>query len=118
MLRVMAWVIRWIQTVRQSVNEGNLNFDRNLSIDTLSLEELKVVELKIIQAYHNIYFESEIKILKRITNHKMLKTVDSLNPFTDSCGILRVGGRLEKSTLDERVTYSIIVPKSGKVTEF
>ena len=111
MLRVMAWVIRWIQMVRQSVNEGNPNFDRNLSIDTLSLEELKVVELKIIQAYHNIYFESEIKILKRITNHKMLKTVDS-------CGILRVGGRLEKSTLDERVTYSIIVPKSGKVTEF
>ena len=35
MLRVMAWVIKWIKMVRQSVNEGNANFDRKVSINTL-----------------------------------------------------------------------------------
>ena len=78
---------------------------------------MKVVELKIIQVYQNIYFENEIKILKGVTDHKMLERIGSLNPFIDSCRILRVGGRLEKSTLDESVTHPFIQPKSGKVTE-
>ena len=57
---------------------------------SLSVEELKVVELKIIQVYQNIYFENEIKILKGITNHKMLEKIGRLNLFIDSHGILRV----------------------------
>ena len=46
----------------------------------------------------------------------MLERISSLNLFIDSCGILRVGGRLEKSTLDESVTHPVILLKSGKVT--
>ena len=117
MLRVMACVVRWIKMLRQGVNKGNDSFERQLSIDSLSVEELKEVELKIIRVYQNIYFENEIKILKEIPNHKMLERIGSLNPFIDSYGILRVGGRLKKSTLDEIVIHPIILPKSGKVTE-
>ena len=117
MLRVITWIIRWINMVRQSVNEGNAKFDRKVSIDSLSVGELKVVELKIIQAYQNIYFENKIKISNGITSHKMLERIGSLSPFIGSCEILRVGRRLEKSMLDESVTHPIILPKSGKVTE-
>ena len=117
MLRVMAWVLQWIKMPRQSVNKGNDSFERKVSIDSLSVEEFKEVELKIIQVYQKIYFENEIKILKGITNHKMLERIGSLNPFIDSYGILRVGGRLKKSILDKSVTHPIILPKSGKVTE-
>ena len=99
------------------MNKGNDNFDRKVSINSLSVEEFRVVELKIIQAYQNIYFENEIKVLKGITNHKMLERTRSLNPSIDSYGILRAGVRLEKSTLDESVTHPIILPKSGKVTD-
>ena len=60
MLRVMAWVVRWIKMLRQSVNKGNDDFERKVSIDSLSVEELKEVELKIIRVYQNIYFENEI----------------------------------------------------------
>ena len=84
---------------------------------SLSVEELKVVELKIIQVYQNIYFENEIKILKGITNHKMLERICSLNQFIESYGILKAGGRLKKSTLHESAAHPIILPKSGKVTE-
>ena len=52
--------------VRHSVNEGNKKFDGEVSIGTLSIEELKEIELKIIQAYQNIYFENEIKKLKEM----------------------------------------------------
>ena len=89
-------------------NKGNDNFDKKVSINSLSVEELKVVELKIIQVYQNIYFENETKILKGIT---------SLNPFIDSNGFVRVGGRLEKSYLDESVTHPIILPNSGEVAD-
>ena len=76
-----------------------------------------MVELKIIQAYQNIYFENEIKILKGITIHKILERTSSLNPSIDSYVTLRVVGRLEKSTLDGSVTHPIVLPKSGKVTD-
>ena len=58
MLRVMAWVVRWIKMLRQGVNKGNDNFERKLSIDSLSVEELKEIELKIIRVYQNVYFEN------------------------------------------------------------
>ena len=99
------------------VNKGKDNFDKKVSINSLSVEELKVVELKIIQVYQNIYFENETKILKGITNHEMLERIGSLNPFIDSYGFLRVRGRLEKLDLDESVTYPIILPNSLEVAD-
>ena len=111
MLRVMAWVVRWIKMLRQSVNKRNDNFERKVSVNSLSVEEVKEVELKIIQVYQNTYFENEINILKGITKHKMLKRIGTLDPFIDSYGILGVLGRLKKSTLDGSVTYPIILPK-------
>ena len=47
----------------------------------------------------------------------MLESICSWNPSIYSYGILRVGGRLKKSTLDEIVIHPIILPRSGKVTE-
>ena len=83
-LRVIAWVVRWIKILRQSVNKGNDNFERKESINSLSVEELKKVELKIIRVYQNIYFENDIKTLKGITSHKMVERIGNLNPFIDS----------------------------------
>ena len=84
MLRVIAWVVRWVKILRQSVNKGNDNFERKVSINSLSVEELKKVELKIIRVYQNIYFENDIKTLKGITSHKMVERIGNLNPFIDS----------------------------------
>ena len=41
MFRVMALVVRWIKMLRQSVNNGNDNFETKVSSDSLSVEELK-----------------------------------------------------------------------------
>ncbi len=37
-------------------------------------------------------------------------------PFLDKAGIMRVGGRLRKSCLDESVKHPIILPRKGKLT--
>ena len=37
----MAWVVRWIKMLRQSLNNGNDNFETKVSSDSLSVEELK-----------------------------------------------------------------------------
>ena len=50
---------------------------------------------------------NKIKISEGSTNQKMLKRNGSVNSFIDSCGILRAGGGIEKSTLDESVTHAI-----------
>ena len=78
----------------------------------LSVEELKVVELKIIQVCQNIYFENEIKILKGITNHKMLEKIGSLNPFINSYRILRVGRRLKKNGKGHSTVNKVVSSKN------
>ena len=106
------WVVRCIKMLRQSANKGNDNFERKVSNDSLSVEELKEVELKIIRVYQNIYFENEIKILKGITNHKMLEKIGSLNPFINSYQILRVGRRLKKSGKGHSTVNRVVSSKN------
>ena len=87
MLRVMTWVVQWTKMFRQSVNKGNDNFERKVSIDSSSVEQSRTEDHTSLQ---NIYFENEIQILKGIANHKMLERseppfahygVDIFGPF-------------------------------------
>ena len=50
---------------------------------------------------------------------KFLRKTDllvQLDPFVDQSGILRVGGRLKKSDLEENIKHPIILPKKGKIS--
>ena len=38
-----------------------------------------------------------------------------LDPFVDQSGILRVGGRLKRSDLEESIKHPIILPNKGKI---
>lgn len=68
-----------------------------------------------------------IKIIQRGTFFKEIKTLEkegriegrlsSLNPFIDSDGILRVGGRLDKSNLTYNQKHPMLLPKDHDITE-
>ena len=69
--------------------------------------------LKLLQAEH---FAKEIKRIK----DKTLNTKNrlyKLDPFLDDSGVLRVGGRLQKSSLSYGIQHPIILPKSGHLVE-
>ena len=91
--------------------------------------DLQESENCLIRMIQKRYFKEELKLLKSIKleggkagekkRKAMLKKSSSLrklNPFIDESGIIRVGGRMQKSILDESVKHPVILPRKGKLS--
>lgn len=103
--RVLAYSLRFLHNSKPN----SIKFKGPLTV-----EELKNSEEKIIKILQNKYFHNEIELLhsgKQITNKALL----SLNPFLDSWGILRVGGRLSHSSLSYDQKFPILLPSKNYV---
>lgn len=110
--RIVAWILR---------------FKNKERTELLSVEELAEAERRLLSYTQRQYFPDEYKALARNedetddndgTRARILRssTVFRLNPiFKD--GLLRVGGRLTRSTLSYDAKHQILLPKQGNVTE-
>ena len=103
LLRVMSICFRWL---KGSKFKGKL-----------TAEEVRATKKRIIKQFQLSFFVDEIKSLKSNNTLKKCRLI-SLNPFIDSDGILRVGGRLKKS---QKLTYDqqhpILLPSHNFVTD-
>jgi hypothetical protein len=93
----------------------------------VNVENIHCAELEIIRQVQQV--ASILHTLKvdehgssrsaRIQRKKLLKksSVYSRDPFLDSDGIFRVGGRLQKAQLDYGVKHPIILPRTHHVTD-
>ena len=50
-------------------------------------------------------------------NKKLKESTSCLNPYVGEDGLIRVGGGLQQSNLDEKVMHPVVLPKKGKLTE-
>ncbi|XP_047517776.1 uncharacterized protein LOC125057886 [Pieris napi] len=80
--------------------------NKNITITTEDIEEALLTCIKIVQ---NEEFETEIDSLKKKNNIKKNSKLKTLNPFLDNNGVLRVGGRLAKSSLETNTKHPIII---------
>ncbi|UYV74134.1 hypothetical protein LAZ67_11002214 [Cordylochernes scorpioides] len=107
--RVTAWLLRFIHNARHSSDK--------IKHKELSSNELDNSIRTLIQIIQSSEFKTEIQCCNQSkvlpSNSKLL----SLNPFIDSSGILRVGGRLRKSNLQFNEKHPIILPHNHFVTE-
>ena len=86
---------------------------------TTTVAERQNAEMLILKEVQRTAFEDEITRLSRQEgNRKLVKNSPllKLDPFLDDTGLLRVGGRLEKSSLPFEVKHPIILPRSSQVT--
>ncbi|UYV65695.1 hypothetical protein LAZ67_3005166, partial [Cordylochernes scorpioides] len=101
--RVTAWLLRFIHNARHSNDK--------IKHKELSSNELDNSIRTLIQIIQSSEFKTEIQCCNQSkvlpSNSKLL----SLNPFIDSSGILRVGGRLRKSNLQFNEKHPIILQK-------
>lgn len=67
--------------------------------------------LNVVIRYSQESFKKEIEAIRGQVPLPLRSSMVSLTPFLDSNGILRVGGRLAKSTFDFNVKHPIILPK-------
>ena len=76
-----------------------------------TVAERRNAEIFIIKEVQKTAFAQEIQGLV-----KKCSSLRALNPYVDSQGVLRVGGRLEGSTLPEEIKHPAIIPKNHPLT--
>jgi Pao retrotransposon peptidase/Family of unknown function (DUF5641) len=88
---------------------------------TITVQELNQAEVTILQSTQRRFFPVEVQVLSMQSenpNARILKRSShliKLDPFMDESGLIRVGGRLSRSLLDEGQQHPIIVPKTSRV---
>ncbi|XP_055909175.1 uncharacterized protein LOC129944039 [Eupeodes corollae] len=93
---------------------------------TNSLTKIKRIMAHILYALYagskkRVTYGSEICSVERLHQAMQAKnlpgssTLSSLNPFIDEGNILRVGGRIKRSTLDANQRFPIILSREGKL---
>ena len=62
-------------------------------------------------------FKKEFMVLDGHRNKKLKENISCLNPYVGEDGLIRVGGRLQQSNLDEKIMHPVMLSKKGKLTE-
>ena len=96
------------------------------SSSDVNVEELLNAEKEIISNVQKKTFKDELTILQQTNESSVVKNHDTnlkktsplsrLDPFVDSDGIIRVGGRIKYAELPDSVKHPYILPKRGQVT--
>ncbi|XP_076397868.1 uncharacterized protein LOC143266117 [Megachile rotundata] len=82
----------------------------------LSLDEIRKAHNLIIKCTQAQYFAKELTELKQKNHVSRSSKILALSPFIDRDGIIRVGGRLQKSKLSYGQKHPILLPKSSHIT--
>ncbi|XP_039307877.1 uncharacterized protein LOC120358265 [Solenopsis invicta] len=95
-------------------------FKRNTNLSTSRTATTKEVEASKffwIQTIQRFYFHSEIDTLSRGEFLSKNSVLLRLNPFLDGRGLLRVGGRLQRSLLTFSEQHPLIIPRESPLTD-
>ena len=104
-----------LQKIKQKKAIITSNMESTALIDVELLQEASDSIIKLVQAKH---FKDELGKLKQ--NERSLRKACascSLHPFIDGKGIIRVGGWIRRSELNEEYMHPVILLKKSKVTE-
>ncbi|UYV79770.1 K02A2.6-like [Cordylochernes scorpioides] len=91
-----------------------LLFDPIRQKGPLTTRELTKAIQVLVKSIQQVEFCTEIKLLKSNKQLPLSNKLTSLNPFLDTQGLLRVGGRLKYSYLNENQKFPLLQPKSPR----
>ena len=83
----------------------------------INMELLEKAQKMIFKMLQQHSFSHEISSLKSNTIIHRSISLFILDPFLDTDGVLRVGGRLKRSMLDINEVHPVILPKTNLITE-
>ena len=112
--RNVAWLLRFKTCLRDRCGPG---FKTQLvSVADLDPSELQTAEKAILEYRQRKCFQEEIEALK-VTKSVVMKSANyNLEPFLDSNGLLRVGGRLQQAPISTQARHPVIFPKGNHVS--
>ncbi|KAK6169143.1 hypothetical protein SNE40_020252 [Patella caerulea] len=114
--RVIARCVR----IQNLYRVNNVHVDHKLKSDTISVNELHNAETVILTLVQAESFPDEIKVLSSKNNCNKSVSKNSplyrLDPFINKDGLICVGGRLKRTSLDI-CKYPVILPKKHFITD-
>lgn len=109
LLRVTAYVIRFTRNLRyrlESISDPSAPRNDSIALLPTEVEAAKVFWLKTMQAAS---FPDEIASLTKDKRVRKSSSFIALNPYLSKHGLIRVGGRLEKSDLPDSSKHPIVL---------
>ena len=103
--KCVAWLRKFIVWIKnKSVNR------------TITVQEMSEAETAVLKYVQRSSYPDEVKCLSVNSEIPKSSVIYSLDPFTDTDGVLRVRGRLRNATLPYESKYPAILPNSHHVT--
>lgn len=109
LLRTVGYCLRFIKNCRIAREERTIGI---LTVDELNSAEKISMILVQSQAFH-----AEVISLRNGKPISQSSCIMSLNPFLDTEGILRVGGRLGNADIEFDQKYPVILPRRHRITK-
>lgn len=115
-LRILAYVIRYLNAKRNGYKPPQKITRRNAMIIHPPTEEEKEWAMQYyLRKSQQAFFNAEYTALVKGKCISEKSKLIALNPRLDSHGVMRVGGRLEKSALETERKHPAIVPKGSRL---
>ena len=115
--KAVAWMLRFKSYIlsRFSMKKNKSGVGKG----PLMISELEAAETEIIRHVQEQHYEQEISQRKEMISEchvrvKRTSRLRKLNPMMEN-GLLKVGGRLKRSTLDHDMKHPVILPNTGHV---
>ena len=87
----------------------------------MNVKLLEKTENSIIKMVQLKSFGEEVRVLNANSDSRIevskLSNLYKINPFLDSIGLLRVGGKLGKSRLSHSEAHPVVLPKQSNISE-
>ena len=103
--RVTAYAMRFISNIRASMNNSPK------SVGPICLAECQRAEIALVKYCQNISFSNEISCCRTEKPIPLRSSLVRLQPFIDSQGLLRVGGRIKNAEVAADVKHPILLGK-------
>lgn len=124
--RAIAYAIRFVHNVRNSIknkslrsSSSQLNSSINKSIGkipSLTVAEIQHSENSIIRWIQSNEFSSELRSIHHKKDVDKSSKLFRLNPFIDENGLLRVNGRLRNAFMSFNEKFPLIIPQKSRIS--
>lgn len=115
-IRLVAYIRRFITSICTSMNKMKLRNERQQYLWSLDVKELGSAKMCIFNMMQQKYLSTT---LVQISTHGRVPSnnaLASLNPFLDDNNLLRVGGRLKNSKLNYHLNHPITILKASPIS--
>ena len=79
------------------------------------LNSVQLAESLIIKSPQRKYSSNELKILEETGILNKKRSIYKLDTFLDRCGLLRVGGRIQKSIVSEEMKHPLLLTRKSEI---